>query len=164
MFPLSNKSAIHPLCPRRPRRDVHSSTKYPPPKIFSRRQLARPGSVQEIQVSHDRLRIAQFRDGKFSGCVLFEQEDVEVLELAVELTKRAPGTKARNAGRAPTRPVGFVEIGAAPGIILLRRFGHDEDKVIGHVHIRGEEVDAFEKALSEFKSIASRDALSKESI
>jgi hypothetical protein len=152
MYPL------HPSLPRRPDRTAERVDSRGRPiqiKVHYARELA-PGFVQEISTSNDRLHIRRLRDGARPRAIRFSLEEIEAsgLERAIEVAEGPEGPAATNVGTLVFPFGGRLEVGAAPGRVLLRITFRG--KVTDHSRIEGAGIQALKKAIHYFKTAARR--------
>lgn len=157
-FPTAPRPPGHPSLPVRPDRTRDVSAASPERldrqgrpiriTIFSEREI-RPGFVREISTTTDRVHVRRRND---RHSIRFALEDLPLLERAIELSQSPAGTPAQNAGKVRLAFGGVIEVGAAPGRVLLRIIF--KGKRTDSARLEGAEIPALQKAIQHLRSTA----------
>ena len=156
-FPLG-RAASHPSLARRPEHTSNHVRMAVAPRVDPRIRIFGewPGAhryVWRVSTTSDRLHVRKLCNEKVIGAFRFAHEDVEALESAI-VSSKMPG-RTRCIRSIPLKSGGWIDVGVAPGVVLLRiRFEvGDAGESKGHLHARieGMALVAFAFAVSEFK-------------
>ena len=161
-FP-QGKSAEHPSLPQRPQRPTTTKqdrtyTKAPDPdprvKIFGS-WIHNPGVghgdiAWQVSTSEDRVRLRKFRGPKAVAAFAFRREDLSALEAAIAASQ-VPGIRARCVRAIPILcPPGFIDVGAAPGAVMIRMRYESAGPLPLHVRIEGANIKILAGAIEFF--------------